>query len=138
MKPEAIFAPVSVLALWTGAIALLTGVLRVVAVARGRMSVNALRPGESAEVPADVALANRNYMNLLEMPVLFYTGSLALYVTGHVDAAVIELAWAFVALRLLHSLIHLTYNRVTHRLVPFALSGFVLLAMWIMLIVRTL
>ena len=72
MKPEAIFGPVSVLALWTGFILFLTGFRRIRAVRAGRVPRNAFRLGDSGEVPHDVAVSNRNLMNLLEMPVLFY------------------------------------------------------------------
>ncbi|HEY4157395.1 MAG TPA: MAPEG family protein [Polyangiaceae bacterium] len=138
MKPEAVFGPVSALALWTGVVVLITGIRRIQAVRRGRMPVDALRPGETSEVPYDVAVANRNLMNLLEMPLLFYVVCICLYVTTHIDHTVLQLAWAYFALRLVHSLIHLTWNRVTHRLVPFALSNFVLLALWILFMSRAL
>ena len=97
----------------------------------GRVTANDFRLGESSEVPDPVRLPNRNYMNLLELPILFYVGCLALYVTGRADAGMCMLAWVYVALRALHSLIHLTYNNVIHRLSAFALSNFVLAALWI-------
>jgi hypothetical protein len=138
MRPEAIFAPVSVLAFWTGFVVLLTGFLRVRAVFIGRLRSSAFRLGESAEVPADLTLWNRNLMNLLEMPVLFYVVSIALYVTRHVETGIMVLAWLYVGLRVVHSLVHVTYNRVVHRLIAFALSNFVLCAIWIWFVVRVL
>src|SRR5581483_9885928 len=124
MKNEAIFAPVSLLALWTGAVLLLTGARRLRAVAKGRISSSAFRFGESPEVPPEVTVANRNLMNLLEMPVLFYVVCIALYVTRQVTAGTLALAWTYVGLRLCHSLIHLTSNHIRARLVAFALSNF--------------
>ncbi|HET8939691.1 MAG TPA: MAPEG family protein [Polyangiales bacterium] len=97
----------------------------------GRVTTNDFRLGESADVPEGVRLPNRNYMNLLELPILFYVGCLALYVTDRADTGMYTLAWVYVALRALHSLIHLTYNNVIHRLSVFALSNFVLAALWI-------
>ena len=41
------------------------------------------------------------------------------------------MAWIYVGLRLAHSLVHITYNRVVHRLLLFAASSFLLMAMWI-------
>jgi len=82
-------------------------------------------------VPGEVSLPNRNLMNLLELPVLFYVACLAFYVGGIVDVAAVVLAWAYVALRAAHSVIHLTYNNVFHRLAAFAASNAVLLALWI-------
>jgi hypothetical protein len=138
MKPEAIFGPVSVLALWTALVLFLTGFQRVRGVRAGRVPRNAFRLGESAEVPANITVVNRNLMNLLEMPVLFYVACIAFYVTRHVGGGVIALAWIYVALRLVHSCIHLTSNGVIHRLVVFAFSNFVLVALWISFMRRVL
>ena len=138
MRPERIFAPVCVLALWTAAVLMLTAILRVRAVAKGRIPRNAFRLGESPAVPDDVAVANRNFMNLLEMPLLFYVVCVALYATRNVGDAPVVLAWVYVGLRLVHSAIHLTANRVVHRLIIFASSNFVLLAMWIWFMRRVL
>jgi hypothetical protein len=138
MRPEAIFAPMSLLALWTGVVLLLTGFGRIRAVAVGRAPAHAFKLGESPQVPPDVVVINRNLMNLLEMPLLFYVVSIALYVTRHVEPGLLVLAWIYVGLRLVHSAIHLTYNKVVHRLVAFALSNFVLVAIWIWFICRVL
>jgi hypothetical protein len=117
---------------------LMTGLRRLWAVRAGRVPSQAFSRGESPEVPTQIALVNRNLMNLLEMPVLFYVVSIALYVTRHVEPGLVALAWIYVALRLVHSLIHLTYNRVLHRFFAFASSNFVLLAMWICFAYRVL
>ena len=74
-------------------------------------------------MPRDVSIPNRNYMNLLELPMLFYVVCIVLYVTAGASIATIALAWAFVVLRVVHSLIHLTYNRVLHRLAAFTASN---------------
>jgi len=97
----------------------------------GRVTPNDFRLGESSDVPEGVRLPNRNYMNLLELPILFYVACLALYVTERADAGMCTLAWVYVGMRALHSLIHLTYNNVIHRLSVFALSNFVLATLWI-------
>ncbi len=138
MRPEAIFLPVSVLALWTGLVLLLTGLTRVRAVRAGRLHASAFRLGESKDVPADVSVVNRNLMNLLEMPVLFYVACLSIYITHNVRPTLLVLAWIYVGLRLLHSLIHLTTNRIVQRLLVFALSNFVLVAIWIRFMARLL
>jgi hypothetical protein len=138
MRPEAIFAPVITLALWTGVVLLMTGYRRLRAVAARRVKPSAFRLGDSAAVPEDVAVVNRNLMNLLEMPLLFYVVSIALYVTRQVQPSAVVLAWIYVGLRLAHSLIHVTYNGLRQRLVVFALSNFVLVAMWIRFAARVL
>ena len=88
------------------------------------------RFGESPNVPAPVSIPNRAYMNLLEAPVLFYVVCLAYFVTETVNDRVLVLAWSYVGLRIVHSLVLLTYNKVLHRLTLFALSTVVLVMLW--------
>lgn len=121
---------------WTFLVLLLMGRRRIRAVQAGRVHVREFALGESAAVPADVAVINRHYMNLLEIPPLFYAVSLAYYVTGQADTAAVALAWLYVALRLAHSAVHLTTNRVFHRLLAFALSNFTLMGLWGCLLFR--
>jgi hypothetical protein len=126
----AILAPVFALAGWTFLVLLLIGVTRVGASLRGAIHTDDFRLGESARVPEWVRLPNRNYMNLLELPVLFYVVCLLLYVSGPASASTLPLAWTYVALRMVHTVIHLTYNHVLHRFAAFALSNVTLLVLW--------
>jgi hypothetical protein len=71
-------------------------------------------------------------MNLLELPMLFYVVCLILYVTAGASRLAILVAWAYVALRIVHSLIHLTYNHVLHRLSAFTLSNIALVSLWVL------
>jgi hypothetical protein len=127
----AILYPILVLAAWTGLVLLLIPVTRVRAGFRREVKVDDFKFGESASVPSHVSVPNRNYMNLLEAPMLFYVACVLLFVTTGVTFLAVALAWAYVALRIVHSLIHLTYNRVQHRLVAFAMSNVVLAALWV-------
>jgi hypothetical protein len=138
MRAEAIFVPVAVLAIWTIVVLVLTGARRVRAVRAGRVPARAFRFGESAEVPADVAVVNRHLMNLLEMPLLFYVVVLGFYVTRQGSPGVVWLSWTYVALRLMHSFIHLTSNRIIPRLATFAAGNVALLAMWLWLLWRVI
>jgi hypothetical protein len=138
LRAEAIFGPVGMLALWTMAVLLLIGFRRLTATRAGRVPVNAFRLGESPEVPDDVALPNRNLINLLEVPLLFYVVCLALYVTHQVQLGCLRLAWIYVGLRVVHSLIHLTTNNVRQRLMVFALSNFALVTLWIWFLRRVI
>jgi hypothetical protein len=138
MKPEAIFIPVAVLALWTQLVAFLTGMTRVRAARAGRVAPGAFKFGESPAVPDDVAVVNRNLMNLLEMPVLFYVVAFGFYVTQHAGPGVVRMSWVYVALRLVHSIIHLTSNRIIPRLTVFAASNVVLLTMWLRFLRRVI
>lgn len=128
-----ILVPMLALAALTFAVLLLIPIARFRAAFRGRVNAGDFRYGESARVPGEVSLPNRNFMNLLEMPVLFYVACIALYVTGNADDAAVTLAWTYVALRAAHSVVHLTYNNVFHRLAAYAASAVVLLVIWIRL-----
>ena len=130
MNQAAIFFPVFALAAWTFVILLLIPYKRIKAVALKQLVADDFKLGESKNVPPNVSLPNQNYVNLLELPVLFYVVCLVLYVTNSVDAMAIYLAWGYVGLRLIHSLVHLTSNNVFRRLIVFAMSAFVLMAMW--------
>jgi hypothetical protein len=74
--------------------------------------------------------ASDNFRNLFELPVLFYVALLVLASTGHVSPATLLLAWLFVVLRVLHSAIHCTYNRVVHRFYAYLAGGVVLWVLW--------
>jgi hypothetical protein len=120
------------LAGWTAIVLLIIPFVRARAGHRKQIVFEDFKYGESPSVPANVSIPNRNLMNLLEVPVLFYVVCLMLYVTAGVSPLAVILAWAYVALRLVHSAIHLTYNTVVHRSSAFALSNGVLIALWVL------
>ena len=132
MPHHAILQPVFALALWTFCVLGLIPIARVRAGRRREIVPDDFKYGESARVPPHVSLPNRNYMNLLELPVLFYAACLLIQITGIATPAMLTLAWAYVGLRVLHSLVHLSYNQVIHRLAVFATSNFVLMALWVL------
>lgn len=131
MRQEYIFAPAIVLALLTFAVMGYLGYKRFSAGFAGRVKAGDFRYGETANVPPDVVVVNRNFMNLLEAPLLFYVLCLAAYATHSVTAITLWLAWAYVALRAAHSAVHLAYNRILYRFAAYAASNVVLLALWL-------
>jgi hypothetical protein len=133
MKPESILSPMVALVALTFVVLLLIPYKRFKAGFRGLVTADDFKYGESNRVPPDVSIPNRNLMNLLEMPMLFYVACITLFVTKRVDAAVLMLAWLYVSLRVAHSMVHLTYNRVRHRLIAYAASNVVLAMIWIRL-----
>ena len=138
MEQTAIFSPVLALVGWTLMILLLIPYCRFRATFAGLVSAEDFRYGESERVPAEVRLPNRMFMNLLEMPVLFYVLAIILFTTGKVDTTAIELAWSYSGLRVIHSLIMLTYNNVFHRFLVFAFSNVLVLLLWLKLSVALL
>jgi len=135
MQAESIFGPVITLVLLTFAVMAYMAYKRFSAGFAGRVKGSDFRYGETANVPPDVSVANRNFMNLLEAPVLFYVFCLAAYATRHVTEFTLYAAWAFVGLRLVHTLFHLFYNRILYRFAPYALSNLLLAGCWLWLAV---
>ncbi len=85
---------------------------------------NEITPTKLVELsPPAVSNPSDNLKNLFEMPVLFYAGILTLHVTEVADTTSLGLAWAFVALRVLHSAVHCTINVVLLRFGIYALSS---------------
>jgi hypothetical protein len=78
-------------------------------------------------LPPQVQWKAHNYIHLMEQPTLFYAICLTLALLGSGDDAWI--AWAYVGLRVLHSLVQATFNKVAVRFVLFVLSTLALAAL---------
>lgn len=87
------------------------------------------------EEPPELRKVSRHYVNLLEAPTLFYTVCIIAYITGQTGPLPVILAWAYVALRLLHSFIHLGSNVVLNRFKVFVLSVTVLVVLMVVVFV---
>ena len=83
-----------------------------------------------ALLPEYVSYPAYNFANLFELPIVFYAICLYLYVTGTVDQTYIVAAWVFFILRVMHSFVHCTINRVMWRFKLYVLAA---LALWFML-----
>ena len=82
-----------------------------------------------AKLPDTVSWKADNYNHLHEAPTLFYAVAIVLAITGYGDGPNTLLAWAYVALRVAHSIVQATINRVMVRFALFALSSLVLMAL---------
>ena len=82
-------------------------------------------------IPDKLNTPSENLINLFELPVLFYAVCIYLYVTQHVDAVYVALAYCFLIFRVVHSAIHCTSNKVLHRFYVYVLSSFTL---WVIII----
>jgi hypothetical protein len=71
-----------------------------------------------------------NFRNLFELPVLFYAALALAFTLAATDPATLALAWLFVALRVLHSAIQCSYNKVMHRFQAYLGGALVLLLLW--------
>jgi len=135
MDPSAIVFPGIAMFFLTFSAVVYMGYRRVTAVRRGEVSIRYYRLYTEGEQPDSLQLIGRHVQNHFEVPPLFYVVLLFLYVTGSVTPLSVALAWLYVALRCLHSFIHLGTNDVRHRLQAFAASGLVLGGLWLSLLV---
>jgi hypothetical protein len=87
------------------------------------------RTGAKLDLPPGVARVADNYNHLHEQPTLFYAVALAAQVGGAADDTGVALAWAYVGVRVLHSLVQATRNLITLRFTVFALGSLVLFAL---------
>lgn len=82
-----------------------------------------------AQLPDTVSWKADNYNHLHEAPTLFYAVAIVLAITGMGDGLNAAIAWAYVALRVLHSVVQATINKVALRFALFALSSLALMAL---------
>jgi hypothetical protein len=130
MTMNTLVAPVMALVAWSLVIWLWMYVQRLPAMSRaGIKPQDAAFPGSLNGLPASARQAADNYNHLMEQPTIFYAAALAIQVGGHADDWAMRLAWAYVALRVLHSLVQVTVNVVVPRFLLFVLSTIVLAVM---------
>lgn len=83
--------------------------------------------------PEPTVVAVRHYGNLLELPMLFHVACLAAFTLGMTSGWALSFAWAFAALRVLQSAVHLTSNNTLLRGAFFSLGALALLALWVVI-----
>ena len=125
-----IFAPAFAMVALTFVVWLRLFFVRLAQMRRERIHPQAVATSAQATAMLTDSRASDNFRNLFELPVLFYTALLVAALTGLVTPVSLALAWAFVALRVVHSAIHCSYNKVMHRFYAYATGGFVLFALW--------
>ena len=78
------------------------------------------------------------FSNQFELPVLFYVLTVLSIITHHADLVFVVLGWIFVIFRLLQAFVHVTGNNVRMRGAYYGVGALVLVAMWIIFMVRIL
>jgi hypothetical protein len=109
---------------------------RVAAIRSGQIDVNYYRLHQGAVEPEQVQKVVRHFINLFEVPTLFYAGCLAAMVTAVADTGLLAVAWAYVAARYLHAYVHLGMNRLKLRRNIYGIGWLILLVYWVWLVVR--
>jgi hypothetical protein len=137
MSYPAVLAPLIVEVLLTFALMLGMMYLRTGSLARGetRFEQIAMREPNWPMRANQFAYA---FSNQFELPVLFYVLTILSIITRHADIVFLVLAWIFVVLRILQAWVHVTSNNVSWRGGFYGVGALVLLAMWIVFIVRIL
>lgn len=90
---------------------------------------DAAHPGALNVLPMNVRSVADNYNHLHEQPTIFYALVFYSALAGNGGSTLVTLAWIYVALRVVHSLIQCTVNKVMLRFSTFALASLVLVAM---------
>ncbi len=131
-----IFVPALILGIYTMLFFFYMGLTRNAAVKAREMDPKYYRTYSGGGEPERLRVLTRHSANLLETPLLFYVVVLMIHVTDSTSSLFVGLAWAYVVLRFVHAFIHLGTNFVLHRFLSFGLGLVVLLAMWVLLLVR--
>ena len=133
MENSPILAPVVALVAWSLVMMFWMVATRLPAMGRKGISLKGLvggRPGALDGVVEDhVQWKAHNYIHLMEQPTLFYAIALTLAIMGEGGGLNAAIAWAYVCLRILHSLVQATVNIVLYRFILFALASVALLAL---------
>lgn len=87
-------------------------------------------PGSlDAVLPARVQWVAHNYNHLHEQPTIFYALALTIAFMGHGNGINATIAWAYVVLRIAHSLVQILSNRVIIRFGLFILASLCLISL---------
>ena len=129
----AILGPVVALAGWTMVMWLWMYATRIPAMNRAGIDGAKWVGGTGRQLddalPAEVQWKAHNYNHLMEQPTVFYAVALTLAMIGQGDGLNATLGWAYVGLRVAHSIVQATINRVMIRFLLFALASLALIAL---------
>jgi hypothetical protein len=129
----AILTPALALVTWTLIVWAWMYALRIPAMnAAGIDPDDARHPGSLNILPESVRCVADNYNHLHEQPTVFYALVFYTQLAGTGTATLVMLAWCYVGLRVVHSLVQNTINKVMIRFSVFALSSLMLIAMTVL------
>ena len=136
MKPALL--PVFALVTWTFVMWVWMFATRIPAMQKANVDPDSLTGNVTLKdiLPAKVMNVSDNYNHLHEQPTLFYALAFYLALGGGADAINVYLLWAYVILRVVHSLIQATFNKVTIRFLVFLLSSLALIAIIVRELIR--
>ena len=124
---DSVLLPVLALIVWSLIVWAWMYALRIPAMQKaGIRPDDARHPGSLDALPASARQVADNYNHLMEQPTIFYALAFFVVLAGHDGGLAVTLAWAYVGLRVVHSLIQNTVNRVMLRFLVFSISTLVL------------
>jgi hypothetical protein len=133
MHVSPLLAPVVALVAWSLVMYLWMYIARFIGMKRAGISLKGRRGtrGGALEgvIPDEANWKAHNYVHLMEQPTIFYAVVFALILMGFDHRINLYLAWAYVGLRIVHSLIQATVNIVAYRFLVFTLSSLCLIAL---------
>lgn len=123
-----ILFPVMILAAWTMVMWTWMYATRLPAIFKMKMRLdpNAPRGEQMNTLPAKVRWKADNYNHLMEQPTVFYAVAIILAMIGEGGGLNANLAWGYVALRIIHSLVQAVINKIEWRFFVFILSSLLL------------
>ena len=137
MTDPGMLAPVLALVGWTFVMWIWMYATRIPAIQKAKIDMAELsRTGKPLELPPEVSRVADNYNHLHEQPTIFYAVALAAQLAGATDGASVGLAWAYVAIRVVHSLIQATRNVIPIRFAVFSLGSVLLFALGVRVALR--
>lgn len=143
MVDYALLAPGAVLALWTTIMLGWLAATRLSAMKKAGMDLSTAAPGGRGQeidtvVPPQVAWKSHNYTHLHEQPTVFYAVIIFLTLAGGTTTLTVGLAWAYTALRIIHSIYQSTINKVAVRFAIFLGASICLIALAVLAVIATL
>ncbi len=128
---QQILAPVIALVAWSMVMWIWMYATRLPAMRAARMipDPNAPAGEQMAQLPPQVRWKADNYNHLMEQPTIFYALAIALAVLDEGSGVNLQLAWAYVIFRVIHSLVQALTNKIEIRFVLFVLSNVPLFAL---------
>ena len=128
-----ILAPIVALVAWSLVMWLWMYATRLPAMSAAKIDTKNLVGGSGADlkkvIPPQAQWPADNYNHLMEQPTLFYAIALVLAMLGAGGGVNLMIAWAYVVLRIAHSIVQATFNRVIIRFAIFSLSTLCLMAL---------
>ena len=136
MEHTPILAPPAVLVLWSLVMLLWMSATRFPAFAKEGLKVSEAEPGSryvdvESMMPAKVNWKSHNYTHLMEQPTIFYAAVVILALAGDGSGINAAMAWAYVGIRIVHSIWQATVNIISVRITLFTLST---LCLWVLAI----